>query len=234
MGDVQSSSPGEANTLTLHRDGAQRYRAALDAVALGSIETATSGLPVERAGLRLFRIAALDPHLRIDGAIGAIAGSVLGARAKPVRALLFDKTPHANWKVGWHQDRTIAVRRRVDVEGYGPWTTKDGVQHVEPPIDLLADVVTLRIHLDDLGVDNSPLLIAPGSHRFGRIAQSDVRTVVEKCGMYSCLADAGDVWLYATPIVHASDAAATPSRRRVLQIDYCARELPGGLEWLGA
>jgi len=219
--------------MTFHRDGAQRYRSALDAVALSGIETATSRRPVERAGLRLFGIAALDPHLRIDGAIGAIAGSVLGARARPVRALLLDKTPHANWKVGWHQDRTIAVRRRLEIGGYGPWTTKDGVQHVEPPFDLLAGMVTLRIHLDDVGADNSPLLIAPGSHRFGRIAQSDVRSVVEKCGVSACLADAGDVWLYATLIVHASDAAARPARRRVLQIDYCACELPGGLEWLG-
>jgi hypothetical protein len=205
----------------------------LDAVALGRIETVISGFHVERAGLRLFGIAALDPYLRIDGAIGAIAGSALGVKAKPVRALLFDKTPHSNWKVGWHQDRTIAVRGRVAVEGYGPWATKDGVQHVEPPFDLLADMVTLRLHLDDVGAGNSPLLIAPGSHRFGRIAQRDVRSVVEKCGTCSCLADAGDVWLYATPIVHASDAAASPARRRVLQIDYCARELPGGLEWLG-
>ena len=43
---------------------------------------------------------------------------------------------------------------------------------------------------------------------------------------------AGDVWLYATPILHASDAATTPLRRRVLQIDYAGHELPGGLEWL--
>jgi hypothetical protein len=127
--------------------------------------------------------------------------------------------------VGWRQDRTIAVRDQVDVEGYRPWTTKDGVHHVEPPVDLPADMLTPRIHLDDVVADNSPLLIAPGSQRFGRIAHCDVKSVVAKCRMCSCLADAGDVWLYATPVVHASDAAVRPSQ--------LTRELPGGLECLG-
>jgi len=46
-------------------------------------------------------------------------------------------------------------------------------------------------------------------------------------------AEAGDIWLYATPILHASEAAAEPDRRRVLQVDFSAEELPGGLHWLG-
>jgi hypothetical protein len=230
---MQSESIDSADAMTFSRDGAHLCRAALDAIALSTINAALSGLPADRAGLRLVAVAALNPHLSIEGAIGAIGRSVLGAKAKPVRALLFDKTPRANWKLGWHQDRTIAVRRRVEIEGYGPWSTKSGLQHVEPPFELLADMVTLRVHLDDVGTDNAPLLIAPGSHRFGRIAEIDIRGVVEKCGTFGCLADAGDVWLYATPILHASDAAAAPIRRRVLQVDYSARDLPGGLDWLG-
>jgi hypothetical protein len=230
---MRSESVGGADAMTFGRDGACRYTAALDIVALNTIKAAIYGLPADRAGLRLVAIAALNAHLSIDGAIGAIGKSVLGAKAKPVRALLFDKTPRANWKLGWHQDRTIAVRRRVEIEGYGQWSTKSGLQHVEPPFELLADMVTLRLHLDHVGADNAPLLIAPGSHCFGRIAEIDIRGVVEKCGTFICLADAGDVWLYSTPILHASDAAAVPTRRRVLQVDYSARELPGGLEWLG-
>jgi hypothetical protein len=34
-------------------------------------------------------------------------------------------------------------------------------------------------------------------------------------------------------ILHASEAARRPARRRVLQVDYAARDLPGALEWLG-
>lgn len=78
-----------------------------------------------------------------------------------------------------------------------------------------------------------PLTIAPGSHRHGRVAEADVPALVDRCGIQSCLAQRGDIWLYATPILHASEAAANPRHRRVLQLDYSADSLPGGLEWLG-
>lgn len=45
------------------------------------------------------------------------------------------------------------------------------------------------------------------------------------------LAEAGDVWACATPILHASERAASPVRRRVLQLLYSAEALPGGLAW---
>jgi ectoine hydroxylase-related dioxygenase (phytanoyl-CoA dioxygenase family) len=105
--------------------------------------------------------------------------------------------------------------------------------HVEPPFDLLATMVTLRVHLDAVPVSNAPLLIAPGSHRRGRIPTPEIPDVVHQCGIIPCLAEAGDTWLYATPILHASDAAVEPSHRRVLHIDYAVGELPGGLQWLG-
>lgn len=215
------------------RDGAQRFAAALDRGTLRALEAALSDLPPDKAGIRLKGMAALGPHLATGGAIGAVAASVQGPRARPVRAILFDKTPRANWKVGWHQDRTIAVRQRAEVEGYGPWSRKAGLTHVAPPFELLADMVTLRVHLDPVDAANAPLLIAPGSHRLGRVAEPDIDAAVESCGTFVCLAAAGDIWLYATPILHASEPAASPRRRRVLQVDYCGRDLPGGLEWLG-
>jgi hypothetical protein len=223
----------KSTPMVLRRDGAQRYRAALDGAALADVEASLSHLPSNKAGVRLTGISALDRYLSVSGVVGAIAGSVLGADARPVRAILFDKTSDANWKLGWHQDRTIVVQHRLEVEGYGPWSTKSGLQHVAPPFDLLAEMTTLRVHLDRAGADNAPLLIAPGSHRLGRVAESDIRGVVEKCGTFACLAEAGDVWSYVTPILHASDAAVSPSRRRVLQVDYSARDLAGGLQWLG-
>jgi len=121
----------------------------------------------------------------------------------------------------------------MEVAGFGPWTTKQGMQHVAPPFDLLSRMVTLRVHLDDVAVSNAPLLIAPGSHKHGRVPVGAVDAVVRECGTYTCLAEAGDVWVYATPILHASEAAARPARRRVLQVDFAVEELPGGLEWLG-
>ena len=213
--------------------GAQLFTAALDETALAVLDAVAAALPPGQAGVRLTGIAALQPLLAAGGRVGAIAASALGSLARPVRAVLFDKTPAANWSVGWHQDRTIAVQARVDTPGYGPWSVKAGLFHVEPPFDLLASMVTLRVHLDAVGPDNAPLLIAPGSHRLGRIPEADIVAAVARCGTAMCLAARGDIWLYATPILHGSAAAAEPTHRRVLQIDYAAEELPAGLAWLG-
>lgn len=89
------------------------------------------------------------------------------------------------------------------------------------------------MHLDDTAATNAPLLIAPGSHRLGLVSEPAIEDAVRRCGTAMCLAAAGDVWLYATPILHASEAAVHPARRRVFQVDYVAEELPGDLEWLG-
>ena len=165
--------------------------------------------------------------------MGAAAAAVLGPAARPVRAILFDKTAAANWALPWHQDRTIAVQARIDTPGFGPWTRKGGLLHVEPPAALQAGMATLRLHLDPVPPGNAPLLVAPGSHRLGRIPETEVPEAVHRYGIATCLAGAGDIWLYATPILHASAAAVMPGRRRVLQVDYAAADLPGGLCWLG-
>src|SRR4029077_9785031 len=117
---------GIAREMTFAQDGAQRYRAVLDSKSLALIKTALSSLPRDRAGIRLTGILDLNPHLLTSGPIGIVAANVSGPRARPVRAVLFDKTPHVNWKLGWHQDRTIVVQRRGNIEGYGPWSMKAG------------------------------------------------------------------------------------------------------------
>ena len=217
--------------LNFARDGAERFAAAASA-CLAEIEAVLSHCDPDKAGIRLHGIDGLQAMLAPGGPIGGLAARAIGA-ARPVRAILFDKTATANWSLGWHQDRTIVVAERREVAGFGPWTVKASLLHVAPPFELLAKMVTLRVHLDRVTQDNAPLLIAPGSHRFGRVAESDIGSAVARCGVATCLAEAGDVWLYATPILHASDAAREPKRRRVLQIDYAAETLPGGLEWLG-
>lgn len=217
--------------LTLEHDGAEHLPGAALAMR-GVLEAALAGLPTDRPGLRLRDIADLTVLLDAKGAVGRLAAQRLGETARPVRALLFDKSDRANWALGWHQDRTIAVAARHDVAGFDPWTVKQGMQHVAPPFALLAGMLTLRVHLDPVPIDNAPLLIAPGSHRT-LVAERDIERAVAAHGVHACLADAGDIWVYSTPILHASDAATRPARRRVLQIDYAAAALPGDLDWLG-
>jgi ectoine hydroxylase-related dioxygenase (phytanoyl-CoA dioxygenase family) len=190
-------------------------------------------LPPDQAGIRLYGVAPVRSFLTSSGSVWTVAASVLGEAARPVRAVLFDKTASTNWGLPWHQDRTIAVTRRLEVAGFGPWTVKSGLLHVAPPFELLAAMVTLRVHLDPVPETNAPLLIAPGSHRMGQIPESELKSVVQKCGIAVCLAEPGDIWLYSTPIVHSSEAARDPVHRRVLQVDFAVGDLPGGLTWLG-
>jgi ectoine hydroxylase-related dioxygenase (phytanoyl-CoA dioxygenase family) len=218
--------------LTFRDDGAQLFRQALTSDRLQQLKAILSHLPPDHAGLRLRGVEGLAPFLAASGDIGSCAASVLGEACHPVRAILFDKTAATNWALGWHQDRTIAVKARIPVDGFETWSVKSGMQHVEPPFALLSGMVTLRVHIDPVPASNAPLLIAPGSHRLGRIPEEDVKDVVRRCGTVACPADAGDIWLYATPVLHASDAATSPTHRRVLQVDFAVDELPGGLEWL--
>jgi hypothetical protein len=165
--------------------------------------------------------------------VTAAARRLVGRDARPIRAVLFDKTAEENWALGWHQDRTIVVRERREVEGFGPWSTKQGLLHVTPPIAVVEAMGTFRIHLDPCGPDNAPLKVSLGSHRIGWVPAREASARAADFPLLVCEAEAGDVWAYSTPILHASDRAKAPSHRRVLQVDYAPVDLPGGLEWTG-
>lgn len=214
----------------LQRDGATRLSGAATA-ALPLLVTLADGELPKRPGVRL-RGQGWAGALDGETGIASVARAVLpGARA--VRALLFDKSAETNWVLGWHQDRVIAVRGRHEIPGYGPWTVKRGIAHVQPPIGILEGMITVRIHIDRVDAENAPLLVALGSHRRGRIAEDDIEEIVAAHARRVCLAEAGDMWVYSTPILHASERATRPGRRRVVQVDYAANALPPGLDWIG-
>ena len=206
-------------------DGALPFRAAVTGTALADL----GAIPADGPGRRL-ALPGLAARL---APMTAIAARLIGAAAFPVRAVLFDKTAESNWALGWHQDRAIAVQARRETPGFGPWSTKDALAHVAPPMAVLEAMATLRLHLDPCGPDNAPLKCALGSHRLGRVASEDAVRAAAARPLLTCLAEPGDVWAYATPILHASDRSVAPARRRVLQVDFAAAPLPGGLRWLG-
>ena len=142
-------------------DGACLFPKALDRNTFERFEAVLAELPEDTAGTRLYGIPSLDSLFGVTSTVSAIAASFLGKMCRPVRAVFFNKSSKANWAVGWHQDRTIAVRQRVDSPGFEIWSRKNGLLHVEPPFSLLERMITVRVHLDDVGPDNAPLLIAP-------------------------------------------------------------------------
>ena len=216
--------------MQLDPDGAQLFPATFTSEQVTALEALLPVLIDARPGARLNPIRGLADAV---APATQIATDTLGPGTKPVRAMLFDKSPARNWALGWHQDRTIAVRKRIDTSGFADWTVKHGIHHVVPPFEYLERMLTARIHLDQVTADNAPLLVAQGSHRFGPVSAERIARIAPRLGRNACFARRGDLWLYATPILHASRRATAPSRRRVLQILYTADDLPGGLEWLG-
>lgn len=216
-----------------YRDGLKHFTNAVNSPDLDCIENALRGYLDAGAGVRLRESGSIAEHMSPTGAIGRVASTFLGKDARAVRAILFDKTADCNWGLGWHQDRTIVVKERIDVAGFGPWTVKDGMLHVAPPISFLESMVTLRLHIDAVDADNAPLLAAKGTHRMGRVPYGSIPEIVSRSDVRCCLAERGDIWVYSTPILHASDRATNPRRRRVLQVDFAAADLPENLQWLG-
>jgi Phytanoyl-CoA dioxygenase (PhyH) len=191
-------------------------------------EFAGSGRP----GVRVHAVPNnIHPLIEDSGPLGRLASALMVRPARAVRVLFFDKRPDANWAVPWHQDRTIAVKARADVAGFAPWTIKRGVHHVEPPADILAGMLALRLHIDDCESDNGPLLAAKGSFARGAIRAADVRGVVERSEIVTLSASAGDVVAMRGMTVHASHRSTTPKNRRVLHVDFATCELPEPLEW---
>jgi ectoine hydroxylase-related dioxygenase (phytanoyl-CoA dioxygenase family) len=137
----------------------------------------------------------------------------------------------ANWKVPWHQDLTIEVRERIDMPGFGPWSVKGGVAHVQPPVSLLEQMLAVRIHLDDSTAENGPLRVIPGSHRAGRLTVEEMLELREKHGEVALSVARGGVILMRPLLAHASSAAERPTNRRVVHLEFAAGELPGGLRW---
>ena len=162
-----------------------------------------------------------------------IATHCLDPDAFVVRGLFFDKTPTANWNLPWHQDLTIAVLERREIPGFGPWTHKGGINHVHAPADLLARMVTIRIHLDDCGSANGPMRVLPGSHTSGKLDPASIATWSSHARQpaVDCLVPAGGAVVMRPLLLHASASGTVPGHRRVIHLEYAAENLPVGLQW---
>jgi hypothetical protein len=165
--------------------------------------------------------------------IRTLVEPVLGERFFPVRAILFDKIADANWKVPWHQDVTIAVQERVETEGFGPWSMKADVLHVQPPAEILEHMVSVRLHLDNCGEENGALRVIPGSHLCGRIPEDDIATMRQTAEVV-CAVGAGGALLMRPLLLHASSPSRVPGHRRVVHLDFASVQLPSGMRWFSA
>jgi ectoine hydroxylase-related dioxygenase (phytanoyl-CoA dioxygenase family) len=182
----------------------------------------TRGVVRSRAGarhvLRLPEVATLarEPRL-LEAARGAV-----GPGAVAFSATLFDKSPRANWLVTWHQDTALPMRWRHGLPGWTGWSMKAGVLHAHAPACVLAQIVAIRVHLDDSVADNGPLRVLPGTHLRGVLGDDALGRLAAEQRAVECLVPAGGLILMRPLIVHASSKATSTARRRVLHLEYAS------------
>jgi len=169
-------------------------------------------------------------ELAVSEPVRHLIVTVLGKECFAVRGILFNKTRDSNWKVVWHQDRTIAVSERKDLAQFGPWSIKAGVPHVQPPASVMSRMLALRLHLDESHTYNGPLRVIPCFHQAGYLSAEEVATWSERPSVI-CTVPKGGAILMRPLLVHASSSCSKPEPRRVIHLEFAATGLPNGLEW---
>ncbi len=159
----------------------------------------------------------------------SVINSLFGDDYFVVKSIYFDKPEKSNWFVSYHQDLTISVNKKVDLQGYSGWTHKQNQFAVQPPVNILESIFTIRIHLDDTDGHNGALKIIPSSHSNGvqRIDDTDFAIKEEQI----CSVPAGGIMIMRPLLFHASNRTTNNKRRRVIHIEFSNQCLPEGILW---
>lgn len=229
----------------LERDGFVLFPNALEPELVRELSSAIAEFPgggrergvYARGGIyalrNLFDLVPCTRKALQASAVRELVGVVLGADAVCVRALFLDKTPRASFRVPWHQDSTVVVKERAEVTGFGPWSTKAGLQHVMAPPGTLSAMLTTRLHLDDCGEGEGLTRVIPSSHQYGRLPEDSIEQFT-RYGVTPCPVPKGGLMAMRPLLLRAADAPVGPGSRRMIQLDFCARRLPLPLEWRDA
>ncbi len=241
--DTLRAISSQALRRTWNKDGIVRIPAVFAGSQLARLRSSLTnsaefGATGSRAGTReLLGSSSAVRALALSDPVLSLARELIGAAARPVKAALFDKVAAANWTLPWHQDLTVALRPVAEATGssswpdFSRWSVKSGVTHAEAPLGLLERMFALRLHLDDCGARNGPLLVVPGSHRRGKLDAAARRSLPGELGLRLCEAKTGDVLAMHPLLLHRSEPAEDPSHRRVIHLEYAAAPLPEGLTW---
>ena len=168
--------------------------------------------------------------LATSDSVREIVEKILGPKCFAVRGIFFNKTRQANWMVVWHQDLTIAVREQHPVIGFGPWTTKAGIWHVQPPSEIMSWTLTIRWHLDRSDCDNGPLRVIRSTRMHGRLSATEFAALA-KNDCVTCAVPEGGALIMRPLLLHASSACLVNKPRRVIHLEFAARKLSHGLSW---
>lgn len=171
--------------------------------------------------------AAVDTIFNVK--LKTILAKLLGNKYFVVKSIYFDKPPASNWFVSYHQDLTISVDKKHSLSGFDFWTVKQNQFSVQPPLEVLQNVVTVRIHLDDTDENNGALKVIPKSHNKGIYRPETIDWSIEN--EVSCNVPGGGIMLMKPLLLHSSGRTTNNRQRRVIHIEFSSRELPAELNW---
>lgn len=154
---------------------------------------------------------------------------LLGNKYFVVKSIYFDKPQTSNWYVSYHQDLTISVDKKLALKGFEFWTTKHNQFAVQPPLDILENILTVRIHLDETDENNGALKVVPQSHLKGIYRPETIDWTVES--EVNCTVSKGGIMLMKPLLLHSSGRTTNDRRRRVIHIEFSNQELPIELNW---
>jgi ectoine hydroxylase-related dioxygenase (phytanoyl-CoA dioxygenase family) len=145
------------------------------------------------------------------------------------KSIYFDKPEKSNWFVAYHQDLTISVNKKVEIENFENWTTKQNQFAVQPPKEILEQNFTIRIHIDKTTKENGALKVINKSHRKGIVRTENIE--IENETETICEVEKGGIMIMKPLIFHASNKTTNNERRRVIHIEFSNQKLPEELEW---
>ncbi len=188
------------------------------------------GKPSELFAIRRFlhQVPLAQPHF-LQGTFRKLVDVLASPSHQLVKSIYFDKPERSNWFVARHQDLTISVKERKTVEGFQYWTHKQFQHAVQPPLSILENIVTFRVHLDDTDEGNGALRVLPGTHSNGIVRPSQI--LEKEADEKVCCVTMGGVMVMSPLLVHRSLRSLESRRRRVIHLEFSSMELPGGLEW---
>ncbi len=146
------------------------------------------------------------------------------------KAIYFDKPSTSNWFVPYHQDLSISVNKKAELENYENWTFKKGQNGVQPPIKILKDTITIRIHLDKTDKNNGALKVIPKSHLNGIVRVDSKEWNIEN--EFICEVEKGGAMLMKPLTLHASNRTTNGKKRRVIHLEFNKHKLTKPLYWL--
>ena len=122
-----------------------------------------------------------------------------------------------------------ASKQKKELKNFKLWTNKQNQFAVQPPIEFLENICTIRIHLDDTDENNGALKVIPKSNNKGIYRPENIDWDIEKES--NCNVKKGGVMLMKPLLLHSSGRTINKQKRRVIHIEFSNLELPGEINW---